>query len=302
MLLGLPEFEWLSPRTLEEACALLADAGDDTVALAGGTDLFVKMKHRTLVPRRLINLKAIPGLEGIRRDADGGIRIGALTTAEAIGASALIADTLPALGEAARLLGTLQVRNAATLGGNLANASPAAEFAPPLLALDASVRCVGPGGERRVPIDEFFTAPGKTILRKGELVAEVRVPRQPANAQAAYLKHSLRRMDIATASAAVFLCIDGDVCEDARIALGAVGPMPFRARNAEAVLRGQRLDGGAAQRQTLGRAASIASEESFPRDDLRAYASYRRRLVDMLVGKALDRLSRQAAYLGKAEA
>ena len=302
MLLGLPEFEWLSPGTLGEACALLADPRADAVALAGGTDLFVKMKHRSFISRRLINIKAIQGMDGIGLDADGGIRIGALTTADSIGASPLVASSVPALGEAARVLGTLQIRNVASIGGNLANASPAAEFAAPLLVLGASVRCVGSAGERRVPIDEFFKGPGKTVLQKGELIAEVCVPRQPGHAQATYLKHSLRRMDVAIASAAVFVCLEGDVCTQARIALGAVGPTPYRATRAEAALCGQRLEGGALPRQLMEHAAAIAAEDALPKDDLRAYATYRRRLIAMLVGKALERLAPQPVPLRRARA
>jgi carbon-monoxide dehydrogenase medium subunit len=290
LLLELPEFDWIPVSTVQETCALLAQYGEDTLALAGGTDLFTKMKQRRLVPRRLIDIKKIPGLDQIRHDERQGLRIGALATAQAIESSAVIANRFPAIKQAASALGTLQIRNTATLGGNLANASPSAEFAPPLLALGASVQCVGSSAARLIPLGEFFVAPGKTVLGKDELITEVRVPNQPAGARAIYLKHSLRKMDVAIASAAVFLVLDGDHCTDARIALGAVGPVPFRAPQAEAAIKGQRLAGGRSAGELLEQVARLASEESVPIDDLRAYAGYRRKLVAMLVGKALERL------------
>ena len=290
MLLELPEFDWIPARTVRETCKLLAENGEDTLALAGGTDLFTKMKQRRLVPRRLIDIKKIPGLDQIRYDERGGLRIGALATAQAIESSAVIANRFPAIKQAASALGTLQIRNTATLGGNLANASPSAEFAPPLLALDAAVQCVSLNAERLVFLSEFFVAPGKTVLAKDELITEVRVPNPPPGARAIYLKHSLRKMDVAIASAAVFLVLDGNLCVDARIALGAVGPVPFRAPKAEAAIRGQRLAGDQSQGALFEEVARLASEASVPIDDLRAYAGYRSKLVAMLVGKGLERL------------
>jgi carbon-monoxide dehydrogenase medium subunit len=286
VLLGLPEFEWLSTASVDETCALLAQSDERTALIAGGTDLLTKMKHRRLVPRRLINIKKIPGLDRIRHDEREGLRIGALATIQAIEASPLVAKLSPALKQAAAVLGTTQIRNTGTLGGNLANASPSAEFAPPLLTLGASVRCVSHSGERLVPVEQLFVGPGKTVLRRDELLTEVRVPLMPAGARGIYLKHSLRRMDVAIASAAVLVCLDGDVCTDARIALGAVAPTPFRATKAEAALRGQRLSGDG----LLEEVARLAAEESVPIDDFRAHAAYRRKLVAMLVGKGLERV------------
>jgi CO/xanthine dehydrogenase FAD-binding subunit len=295
VLLGLPEFEWLSTRTVEQTCALLAEHGEDTVVIAGGTDLLTKMKHRRLVPRCLVNIKKIPGLSEIRYNEREGLRIGALTTIRAIETSLLIGRHFPMLRQAAAALGTLQIRNTATLGGNLANASPSAEFAPPLLALDAALVCVTNGANRVVPLQEFFLAPGKTVLRKDELIAEVRVPGVRTGARSIYLKHSLRRMDVATANVALLVGFDGEVCSEARIALGAVGPTPMRARKAEEMLRGQRLSAGAPGSALVSNVARMAADESLPIDDLRAYADHRRKLVAMLVGKGLELLLQGAA-------
>src|SRR3990172_3056490 len=211
MLLGLPEFELLSADTVEETCTLLSRHGAEAMVFAGGTDLLVKMKHRRTIPRHLVNIKGIPDLDQIRHDERDGLRIGALTTIQAIEASSVIGKKFPALKQAASVLGTSQIRNVGTIGGNLGNASPSAEFAPPLLTLGASVRCVGLGGERQIPLEEFFVAPGKTTLGQDELLTEVHVPNPPAGAQGIYLKHSLRKMDVAIASAAVLIVLDGDV-------------------------------------------------------------------------------------------
>lgn len=290
MLLGLPEFELLSTDTVEETCTLLARHGAEAMVFAGGTDLLVKMKHRRMIPMRLINIKRIPNLNQIRHDEQDGLRIGALTTIQAIEASSAVGKKFPALKQAAQVLGTSQIRNVGTIGGNLGNASPSAEFAPPLLTLDASVRCVGRGGERLIPMEELFVSPGKTSLRQDELLTEVRVPNLPAGAQGIYLKHSLRKMDVAIACAAVLIVLDGDVCRDIRIALGAVGPIPVRAKKAEAIIRGERLGGERVETELLEEVARAASDESLPIDDFRAYAAYRRKLVAMLVGKGLERV------------
>ena len=294
MLLGLPEFEMFFPRSVEETCTLLLKYGKDAELLAGGTDLFVKMKQRRLVPRILINIKKIPALNQIHYDADEGLRIGALTTIQAIRDSDVISRKFRVLAQAAGVLGTPQIRNLGTLGGNLANASPSAEFAPPLLTLEASVRCVGPGGERLVPMNEFFVGPGKSVLSQGELITEVHVPASPLHAQAIYLKHSLRTMDVSMAGAAAFVLLDGGVCREVRIALGAVAPTPIRAGMAEATLRGKRLCGNSGDKELLEEVSRIASDESRPIDDLRGFASYRRKVVGMLVKQGLEQVIARA--------
>jgi carbon-monoxide dehydrogenase medium subunit len=294
VLLGLPEFEMFFPRSVDETCALLSEHGRDAQIVAGGTDLFVKMKQRRLVPSVLINIKRISGLDQIRGDADEGLHIGPLTTIQAIRESALIAKRFPVLSEAAGVLGTEQVRNLGTIGGNLGNASPSAEFAPPLLILDASVRCLGRRGERVVPLDRFFVGPGKSALETDEVVTDIQVPNPPDRAQLVYLKHSLRRMDVAMAAAAVMVLLDGDVCRDVRIALGAVAPTVFRARGAEQTLIGKRLTADSRESELLEEAAQVAVGEARPIDDIRGYASYRRKVVAMLVRHGLEHVIARA--------
>lgn len=297
MLLGLPDFEMLPAATVEEAYSLLSRYGSDARLFAGGTDLFVRMKLKRSTPRILINIKGIPGLADIRWDGGKGLRIGALALIQSIRDSAVVGSRFRVLSQAARVLGTTQIRNLATLGGNLANASPSAEFGPPLLVLEASVRCAGPGGERSIPVTGFFLAPGKSALRDDEMITEVQVPDPSPGAQAIYLKHSLRPMDVAMAAAAVLVVLDRDVCREVRIALGAVAPTPFRARRAEERLRGKRLTGDSAQTDLLEEISRIAAGESSPIDDLRGYAEYRGRIVGMLVKQALEQAIARAREL-----
>ncbi len=288
MLLGLPEFDYHDAATVDEARALLARFGDKARLLAGGTDLLIVMKHRRAVPRHLINIKHIEGLSRITLTPDGGLRIGALATARDIDEA--VGGKFQSISDAAGKLGTEQIRNLGTIGGNLANASPSAEFAPPWLTLDASLVCVGDSGERVIPVSEFFLAPGKSALQTGEFLTEIRVPVPADGARGLYLKHSLRKMDVAMVSAAIQTVIDGDICRDVRIALGAVAPTPFRAIRAEAVLRGQPLDHGTRERQLIHEAARIASEEASPIDDLRSYASTRRDIIIRLLRQGLEKL------------
>jgi CO/xanthine dehydrogenase FAD-binding subunit len=294
VLLGLPEFKMFFSRSVEETCALLSEHGRDAQIVAGGTDLFVKMKQRRLVPSVLINIKRISGLDQIRYDASDGLHIGPLTTIQAIRESALITKQFPVLSEAAGVLGTEQVRNLGTLGGNLGNASPSAEFAPPLLILNASVRCLGRSGERVVPLDGFFVGPGKSALEADEVITDIQVPNPSDRAQLVYLKHSLRRMDVAMAAAAVLVLLDGDFCRDVRIALGAVAPTVFRARGAEQALIGKRLTGDSRESELFEEVAQVAVGEARPIDDIRGYASYRRKVIAMLVRHGLEHVIAKA--------
>lgn len=288
MLLGLPEFEYHDAATIDEARALLAQHGDTARLLAGGTDLLIVMKHRRVVPRHLINIKHIAGLSHITLTPDGDLHMGALATARDIGEA--VGGRFQPIADAAHKLGTEQIRNLGTIGGNLANASPSAEFGPPLLILDASLACIGDAGERIIPIGDFFVGPGKSALRAGEFLTEIRVPAPADGACGLYLKHSLRKMDVAMVSAAIMVEIDGDICRDIKIALGAVSPTPFRAAEAEAIFRGEKLDGGAGERQLIHEVARLASQEASPIDDLRSYASTRRDIITRLVRQGLEKL------------
>lgn len=288
MLVTLPQFDYFSCKTVEEACSMLSKYQGEAQVLAGGTDLLVKMKHKKIVPRYLVNIKRIPNLSYIHHDDREGLRLGALTTMQAIRSSALVTKKFSILNQAAGTLGTSQIRYLATLGGNLCNASPAAECAPALLTLEARVKIMGPRGERIVPMDQFFRGPGESILEGGEILTEIQVPSLSAKTEGIYLKHSTRRVDVAIVSVAVLITMDERICKDIKIALGAVGPTPFRARKAEDILRGQKLNGEL--EKILEKVTQVASEESFPINDIRGYADYRKKMVETLVRQGLERV------------
>lgn len=292
MLLGLPKFDYVSCQTVEEACSYLAKFKEEAQVLAGGTDLLVKMKHRKILPGYLINIKKIPELNFIHYDDLKGLRIGALTTIQTIRNSPLIMKKFAVLSQAAKILGTAHVRNLATLGGNLCNASPASECASPLLALQASAKIMGTEGERAVPMEAFFVGPGKSILRQDEILAEIQISNLPPHTEGVHLKYSTRRVDVAIVGMSVIMTLDGETCQDVRIALGAVGPTPFRAKKSENILKGQKLKGNL--ESLIAKVALTASDESFPIDDIRGRADYRKELVNSLVRQGIERSIAQA--------
>jgi len=285
----LPKFEYFAPNTIEEACSLLAKYKGEARALAGGTDLLVQMKNREVTPRYLINIKNIPDLDYIRYDDKEGLRIGALTTIEALKTSTLIRRRFGILSQAAAVLGTVQIRNRGTIAGNLCNASPAAETAPALITLAAKARIVGMAGERAVALEDFFISPGQTVLQAGEILTEIQVPNLPPRSGGAYLKHSIKRMDIAIVGVGVVITLNGEVCNDIKIALGAVASTPIRAKKAEEIIRGQGLDS-----ELMERAAQIALEESRPIDDIHSYAQYRKQMVKVLAQEAMKQAGDEA--------
>jgi carbon-monoxide dehydrogenase medium subunit len=268
-------FAYFAPKTLSEACALLARYGGEARALAGGTDLLLKMKTGRVAPQVVVNIKRIPDLYGRRVNTH--LVLGALTTLEEVHGSPIICKRYPALAAAAGTMASAQIRNLATLGGNLCNASPSADLAPILLALDAVAHIVGLNGERRVALDEFFAGPGQTALAPDELLVSIEIP--PPLGPAVYLKHSPREhMDIAVVGVGLALQMRDGRCESARVALGAVAPTPLRARRAEA-----ELVSGPLTPERIARAAQLAAEEAAPIDDVRGTAGYRRRMVAVLM-------------------
>ena len=238
----LPQFEYFSPKTLDEACGLLERLGPRALPLAGGTDLLIKMKHRRLVPECLVNIKNISGLDRITYDEELGLSIGAMVTIQALKASALVERRAKLLHEAAAVQSSIQIRNSATIGGNIANASPAGDGPLALLVADARVILHNSAGTRELAVADIFRAPGRTALRRGELVEEIRLPPIPPQTGVAHVKHALRRTDIAIVSTAVVLTIVDGICSNVRIGLGSVAPTIARAPTAEKILVGQKLD------------------------------------------------------------
>lgn len=287
-------FEYLAPRALGEATALLQERGEKAALLAGGTDILVEMKQRKRTPECLIDVKSIGDLVGIVED-ERGLLIGAATPLSAIDDSPLLREKHPMLADAAGTVGSLQVRNRATIGGNVCHASPSADTAPPLLALGALMRIVGTEGERIVPADEFFVGPGKSVLAPGELLAAVIIPPVMGRIGAAYLKHGARKaMELAVAGVAVQVNLgeSGEMCRSARIGLGAVAPTPIRARRAEGLL----CDSSPTE-ELIAEVAQVASLECKPITDIRASAAYRVEVVRVLTNRALRQALSQARSL-----
>ncbi len=281
-------FTYHEPQSISEACSILASYAGGAHVLAGGTDLIPKMKYGTLQPGALVNVKRL-GLTTIE-DKGQTVSIGALATLTEVIDSPVIATRLSLVKEAASQIACVRVRNVATIGGNLCNASPSADMAPPLMVLGAKAQITGPQGDRVVPLEEFFTGPGQTALTPGELLTGLEIPLLPAQSAAFYLRQSLRRaLDIAIVGAAVALNLDNaGICQSCRIALGAVAPTPIRARKAESVVIGQKLSG-----ELIQEAAIAASSEARPITDVRGTAEYRRRIVSVLVQRALIRATEE---------
>jgi carbon-monoxide dehydrogenase medium subunit len=278
-------FEYYEPATLDEAVALLGRHRGAASVLAGGTDLLVEIKEQLRRPQHVVNIKKIPGIDSFDYDDRRGLRIGALVTARAIETSPVVLAKYPGLAQAARELGSIQIRNRATLVGNVCRASPSADTLPPLIADRAAARLYGPGGERIVELEHFFTGPGRTLLAPDELVIELVVPPPAPHMGKVYLKHGRRKaMELATVGVAVALTVEGGRCRDVSIVLGAVAPTPIRARSAEDALRGQSAD-----ETCIANAARAARSEARPISNVRASADYRSEMVEVLTRRALER-------------
>ncbi len=254
--------------------------------IAGGTDLVVQMKDQLVAPKRVISLLKIPELSGIKKRGKG-LRIGALVKHATLENSPALKDGWDILACAAHKIGSPQVRNLGTVGGNLCNASPAADLALPLLVLGAEIVLSSHRRERRIPLDAFFTEPGKTVLVKDEILREVLIPQVPAGSVWAFLKLGRRKsMDLTVASAAVLLTLEPrkKICLRARLALGAVSPTPMRAKETEKFLEGKVLD-----EEVIRRAGERAQRECRPISDIRGSAEYRKEMVKVLVERAIKK-------------
>jgi carbon-monoxide dehydrogenase medium subunit len=283
-------FDYHQPESLADAVDLAARFGGQASFLAGGTDLIVQIERGRVAPRHVIGLGRVPGLAGI--EVNGRIALGARVTHRAIEQTPALAGPLRCLVEGAEVIGGHQVRNVATVGGNLVNASPAADLVPCLLALDGVVTLVGPGGEREVPIERFLLGPNRTARRSDELVTRVDLPALAPRAATAFLKAGRRRaMEISVVCVAARLTLDATLarCLEARVVLGAVAPTAVRAYAAERLLEGQPVGG-----EAFRRAAEAAQEACRPIDDVRASAGFRQHLVGVLVRRALDRCVERA--------
>ncbi|VEN73613.1 Aerobic-type carbon monoxide dehydrogenase, middle subunit CoxM/CutM-like protein [Candidatus Desulfarcum epimagneticum] len=287
-------FKYHMPGALDEAVSLMESAGENALYIAGGTDVMVRIKEGWARPDALISLNRIKELNALELDSDSGeLRIGSRTTHRALETSAMIQSRFPIIHDAVSNIGSVQVRNVGTMGGNVANAAPSADGAVPLLALDARVEIHGAGGARQVGIADFFVGPGQTVLKKSDILTRFVIPKKEPASAGAYAKFSRRAaMELPIVGTGVLLALeeDGVTCKKARICLGVAAPTPMRAKKAEAFLTGKAVDEAA-----LGKAGEIAAAESKVRDSARGRAWHRREIIRVNVRrmglKCLERIA-----------
>ena len=281
----LPRFTYLKPKNLKEASALLAEHGDKARLMAGGTDLLIRMGMRAVTPEFVVGLGHLRGLSTVDYDPVKGLTIGALAKLNDVAEHPDVRRFYPAIAAGAAHTATVQIRNMGTVVGNICNAAPSADNATPLLVHGAEVVIIHPGGERILPLHEFFRGPGLTALETGELVKEIRVPVPPPGSGSNYQKISERsKVDIAAVGVSAMIELNEDgTCRKASIALGAVGPIPLRAGRAEKSLTGRDLT-----REVIADAAREAESEASPISDVRASGPYRRKMVGVLTARAVS--------------
>jgi carbon-monoxide dehydrogenase medium subunit len=275
-------FSYEKPKAIKDALRLKNEK-KGSVYIAGGTDVMVQIKNREIQPSTLISLRNIPDLTNI--EINGGARIGALTTIADIIQHPTLGSSYPIFAEVASRIGSVQIRNVATIGGNLCNCSPCADMALPLLVLDAKVRLQSSSTAREVPIGEFFLGPGESCLLEDEIMTDILLERPDTNALTVFQKKGRVKMDLAVASVAVLLDMEGDLCRKARIAAGSVAPVPQRLRRVEELLGGANLE-----EEKICEAIKIAEASVDPITDIRSTEDYRREIVGVFVKRCLERV------------
>lgn len=283
-------FTYHEPKSMGDVIDLLDSYGTRAMVIAGGTDLVVKMKLGKCEPEHVISLRSVPGLNEIKYN-DGELRIGAMVRHRQLERSAPIRQRFSLLGDAVDNLGSVQIRNLATIGGNLCNAAPCADTAGPLMVLDAVLLVEGPSGERSIPIKEFFRGPSETVLAGNEVLKEIIVPELPPGACSRYIKYTRRKaMDLPLLGVAMILVTGngGEVCKEARIGLTLCAPVPIRATAAENYLAGKTLSSAVWEE-----AGVLAVNESNPRTSFRTTAEYRKKIISALLPRAADEAVRR---------
>jgi len=277
-------FEYLTPTKIEEAASLVAKYKREASVIAGGTDLVAMMKDKVVTPRYLIDIRRISGLDYIRYDEGQGLRIGALTSIATIERASIVKEKYVALHEATQWFGTTQVRNMATIGGNICRSAPSADTAPPLLVFDSVVKLCGAKGERTIPLEDFLTGPGENAL-KDEILTEIKVPAPKGPCQTGFKKLARSAEDLAKANCAVRIVVTDGKCEDIAIALGAVAPTPIRARRVEEIFKGKTIDD-----DIIGEASERVFEDIAPITDVRSDVEYRTYICKILIKRLVTRL------------
>ncbi len=281
------KFDYHMPESLKEAYGLMERLKGRARYVAGGTDVIVRIKQRALEPEALISLRHISDLRGVHWN--GGLRLGSMTILRDLERDERIARDFKSLHQAVKVLANPQVRNVATIGGNLANAAPSADCAPPLLVLGALVEIDGPGGGREVPLEAFFTGPGETCLDGTEVVKAVVVPGMKKGAGSAFLKAGRVSQDIALINAAALVAMEGGVCKTCRLAAGAVAPVPLRLKETEKAIEGREITP-----DVLEEIKALAEKEVSPISDVRTTAEYRRIMSGILIKRAVEQAVREA--------
>jgi carbon-monoxide dehydrogenase medium subunit len=286
-----PAFEYLRPKTIPEALTLLEQHGDDAKILSGGQSLIPMMKLRLARPAYLVDINRIAGLSYINEQG-GFLKIGGLTREAEVGSSAVVRSKYPLLSDTVGVIADPQVRNLATVGGNLAHGDPANDHPATMMALGAEIVATSKRGERVIPVESFFVGLFTTALEPGEILTEIRIPTPPARSGGAYLKVERKVGDFATAAVAVELTLDDKgAVEKAGVALTNAGPTPIKAKKAEEFLRGKKPDAA-----TIAQAAQLAADDAQPSDDLHGPAVYKKGLIKELtkraIARALDRASK----------
>ncbi len=290
------EFDLRTPGTLAEALPLLAAGKGNTCILAGGTDLIVQMKYRQVQPSVVLDIKKIPEVNVLRWSEAGGLRLGAAVPISRLLAFQPLSEKYFMLAQACSLIGSSQVKNRATVGGNICNAAPSADSAAALLCLDATVRLASTTGTRTISVRDFFLAPGKTALDDDELLVDIQMPTPPAHSTGCYQRHTTREeMDIAVTGVGSFVTLSPETGKflSVRITLGAVAATPIRADRAEALLTGQK-----ATPELIEKAAATAADEARPISDIRGSAEYRHELVKILTRRTLESCCSQVGIQG----
>jgi carbon-monoxide dehydrogenase medium subunit len=283
------KFEVFEPQSIEEAASLLSAKGDETRIIAGGQSLLLMIRSGLVRPRSLVSLNALTELTEIKLTRENNLFIGALATHRQISSSPYIADRANVLSQAVSRIGSTPVRNFGTLGGNLCHNEMGSDPPTALLALNATAECVSTRGKRKLPLAQLFTDYFETSLQPDEILTGIEIPAYPATANGVYLKYTNRPGDLAIVGVAVLIAIRQGVCEDVRLALGGVGPVSFRAAQAEALLRDRTFDD-----RTLDKVATAAAEISDPISDAHASANYRRKMVKVFVKRALTLAAKNA--------
>lgn len=280
----LPKFAYFAPKTVHEALNLLADQGAAGKLMAGGTDVMVKMSHGLLKPGSIIDIQRIEDLGGIRFDKTEGLTLGALARLGEVTSHPDIVRHYPSLSYAVSCMANVEVRNMGTVAGNICNAAPSADTAPPLMTMSAEVTLASLKGERTLPVNDFFRGPGLTAMEPGEILTSIHIPAPLPHSGASYKRISARcGVDIAAVCVGVHVVLNGQAFAEARIVLGAVAAVPMRATKTEALLKGQ-----VKTAEIIRQAGDRAAEEARPISDMRSSAEWRKNMVAVLTRRALE--------------